>query len=165
MMPIVGAVVPTIIGAALLVGFSASGNKGVLLFGIYLVNTFGSALSVVYAWNASNTSGHTKKVTLNAVTLFAFAIGNIIGTEIFQTKDAPAYIPGKVAIIVLLSLTIVACVILRFINIALNRQKKRNIDETRAAKGWTDADFQREREKNAFLDMTDRENPYFVYTT
>lgn len=28
----------------------------------YLVQTFGSALSTVYAYNASNTSGHTKKV-------------------------------------------------------------------------------------------------------
>ena len=34
---------------------------GVLLFAVYLVGTFGSALSIIYAWNASNTSGHTKK--------------------------------------------------------------------------------------------------------
>lgn len=29
---------------------------------ICLVNTFGSALAIIYAYNASNTSGHTKKV-------------------------------------------------------------------------------------------------------
>jgi MFS family permease len=74
MMPIVGAVVPTIVGAAILVGASNSGNKGLLLFAIYLVQTFGSALSVIYAWNASNTSGHTKKVTINAMTLVSFAV-------------------------------------------------------------------------------------------
>ena len=34
---------------------------GALLFAVYLVGTFGSALSIIYAWNASNTSGHTKK--------------------------------------------------------------------------------------------------------
>ena len=28
----------------------------------YIIGTFGSALSTVYAYNASNTSGHTKKV-------------------------------------------------------------------------------------------------------
>jgi hypothetical protein len=68
---------------------------GALLFAVYLIGTFGSALSIIYAWNASNTSGHTKKgvhhsiklpvysmnflVTINAITLVAFAIGNIVG--------------------------------------------------------------------------------------
>lgn len=73
-MPIVAALVPTIIGAsitgsivfsltrwpigaALLIGFNGDMNKkGVLLFGVYLIGTFGSALSIVYAWNASNVS-------------------------------------------------------------------------------------------------------------
>ena len=68
---------------------------GALLFAVYLIGTFGSALSIIYAWNASNTSGHTKKgahysiklppylmnfaVTINAMTLVAFALGNIVG--------------------------------------------------------------------------------------
>ncbi|EJT96987.1 MFS general substrate transporter [Dacryopinax primogenitus] len=164
MMPIVGAVVPTIVGAAILVGASNSGIKGLLLFAIYLVQTFGSALSVIYAWNASNTSGHTKKVTINAVTLVAFAIGNIIGTEIFQPSDAPAYIPGKTAIIVLLCITIVVCVLLRVLNIRLNREKKRELERLMAEHGWGEEEVRRERERNAFADKTDRENPYFVYT-
>ena len=29
---------------------------------VYLIGTFGSALAAVYSYNASNTSGHTKKV-------------------------------------------------------------------------------------------------------
>jgi ACS family allantoate permease-like MFS transporter len=57
--------VPTIVGSAILVGLNGSSMKGVLLFGSYLIGTFGSALSVIYAWNASNTSGHTKKGMLN----------------------------------------------------------------------------------------------------
>lgn len=36
MVPIVFAVVPTIIGAAMLIGLNGSGHKGVLLFGGYL---------------------------------------------------------------------------------------------------------------------------------
>jgi hypothetical protein len=58
-----------------------------------------------------------KKSTINSMTLVSFAVGNIIGTQIFQPSDAPgnlaqprtaynyllgvcptAYIPGKVAI-------------------------------------------------------------------
>ncbi|KZT61147.1 MFS general substrate transporter [Calocera cornea HHB12733] len=165
MLPIVGAVIPTIVGAAILVGASNSGNKGLLLFAIYLVNTFGSALSVIYAWNASNTSGHTKKVSLNAVTLVSFAIGNIIGTEIFQPSDAPQYIPGKTAIIVLLCVTIAVCIVLRLLNIHLNRLKRAEVQRLIAEKGWTEEDVMKEKERNAFADLTDRENPYFVYTT
>lgn len=96
MVPVILAIVPTIIGSALLVGLNDSHAKGVLLFGDYLIGTFGSCLSSVYAWNASNTSGHTKKVTINALTFVAFALGNITGTEIFPPKDAPNYIPGKI---------------------------------------------------------------------
>lgn len=29
----------------------------------YLTGTFGSSLAIIYAYNASNTSGHTKKVS------------------------------------------------------------------------------------------------------
>lgn len=75
---------------------------GALLFAVYLVGTFGSALSIIYAWNASNTSGHTKKgvhhsiklpvyslnfpVTINAMTLVAFALGNIVGESNMRLK-------------------------------------------------------------------------------
>ena len=80
MIPIVYSLVPTIVGTAMLVGLNSSGKKGALLFGnqlhircstqcshkrllaTYIIGTFGSALSTVYAYNASNTSGHTKKV-------------------------------------------------------------------------------------------------------
>lgn len=164
----------------MLVGLNSSGNKGVLLFGkiafnleqrvtnsqessaIYLVQTFGSALSIIYAYNASNTSGHTKKLTVNAMTLVAFAVGNIAGTEIFQTKDAPDYIPGKVAILVLLSVQLVICFLLRFINLRLNNQRARKLTEEKARHGWSDADVQRERERHAFVDLTDKQYVSFT---
>ncbi|KXN86781.1 Thiamine pathway transporter THI73 [Leucoagaricus sp. SymC.cos] len=60
MVPIIFALIPTILGAGLLVVFNHSGKKGMLLFAIYFSDTFGSSLSTVYAYNVSNTSGHTK---------------------------------------------------------------------------------------------------------
>ncbi|KAK7448781.1 hypothetical protein VKT23_013512 [Stygiomarasmius scandens] len=163
MVPIIIAIVPTILGAALMIGLNDSGQKGALLFSVYLINTFGSALSTIYAWNASNTSGHTKKSTINALTLFTFSIGNIIGTEIFQPKDAPDYIPGKIAIMVLLAVQLGICVLLRWINVRLNKQKKKMVEEEKARRGWTDEDVQKERERHAFLDLTDKQNIYFEY--
>src|SRR5882762_5324217 len=91
------------------------------------------------------------------MTLVAFSIGNIIGTEIFLPKDAPAYIPGKTAIMVLLTVQIFVSFGLRYFNQRLNRQRLKKLDELKAQNGWTDADIQRERERHAFMDLTDRE--------
>ncbi|KIM46262.1 hypothetical protein M413DRAFT_24017 [Hebeloma cylindrosporum] len=157
MIPIIFALVPTIVGSAMLIGLNHSGQKGILLFAVYLIGTFGSALSSVYAYNASNTSGHTKKSTINAMTLVAFSIGNIIGTEIFLPKDAPDYIPGKIAIMVLLTVQLAISLLLRWINIRMNRKKQAMIAEEKARGGWTDADVHRERERHAFADLTDKE--------
>ncbi|KAJ6516013.1 MFS general substrate transporter [Mycena sanguinolenta] len=164
MIPIVFALVPTIIGSAIIIGLNSGSHKGALLFGVYLIGTFGSALSTIYAYNASNTSGHTKKSTVNAMTLVAFAVGNIIGTEIFQPSDAPSYIPGKIAILVLLTAQLMISLLLRWVNLRLNKKKNAKLADLKARNGWSDADIQREREKYAFADLTDKQNMYFVYT-
>ncbi|THH00394.1 hypothetical protein EW026_g2109 [Hermanssonia centrifuga] len=164
MMPIVFSLIPTIVGAALLVSLEGPQHKGALLFGNYIIGTFGSSLAIIYAWNASNTSGHTKKVTINAMTLAAFCLGNIIGTETFLPKDAPNYVPGKVAILVLLSTQFFLCFLLRWINLHLNKKKRRLIASLKESNNWSDLDVEKEKERHAFLDMTDKQNPYFVYT-
>ncbi|KAF7313734.1 MFS general substrate transporter [Mycena chlorophos] len=162
--PIIMALIPTIVGMAMLVGLNNSGNKGALLFGIYLIGTFGSSLSTIYAYNASNTSGYTKKVTINGLTLAFFAVGNIVGTQLFQPQDAPGYIPGKVAIMLLLCIQLFVSGLLRWVNLRLNRKKRAQLERLKQARGWTDEDVQREREKHAFADLTDKQNVYFVYT-
>lgn len=95
--------------------------------------------------------------TINAITLVSFALGNIIGTEIFQPKDAPAYIPGKIAIMVLLTVQLFVSFLLRWINLRLNEKKREALAKERARRGWTDADVQKERERHAFLDLTDKQ--------
>ncbi|TFK73157.1 MFS general substrate transporter [Pluteus cervinus] len=164
MLPMVFCLVPTIVGSAMLIGLNGTSHKGALLFAIYIVGTFGSALSLIYAYNASNTSGHTKKSTVNAMTLVAFSVGNMIGTEIFQPKNAPAYIPGKVTIMVVIIVQLFLSFVLRWVNLRLNKRKQEQIAELMSRKGWSEADVQRERDRHAFADLTDKENVYFVYT-
>lgn len=123
----------------------------------YVVTFFGSSLAIIYAYNASNTSGHTKKVTVNAMTLASYCIGNIIGAETFLPKDAPNYIPGKTGILILLSVSFFLCFLIRWVNIRMNRRKRVAIDETKQRNGWTDQDVEREKQHHAFLDMTDQE--------
>ncbi|VDC06878.1 unnamed protein product, partial [Peniophora sp. CBMAI 1063] len=83
--------------------------------------------------------------------------GNVIGTEIFQIKDAPGYIPGKVTILVLFIAQFVVSFILRAINIRRNERKAQEVQIEKERRGWSDADVKRGRERCAFLDMTDRE--------
>ena len=82
----------------------------------WIVGTYGSSLAIIYAYNASNTSGHTKKVTVNAMTLAAFAVANIVGTETFLPKDAPRYLPGKLSILILLTAQLGLCFVIRWVN-------------------------------------------------
>lgn len=94
---------------------------------------------------------------MNAMTLAAFCIGNIVGSETFLPKDAPDYIPGKTAILVLVSASFALCLAIRFVNVRLNAQKARAVREMRERNAWTEEDVARERQRHAFLDLTDKQ--------
>ena len=86
-------IIPTILAAALMIGLDPGGmpkNKAGLLAASFLSGTFGAAFMLLLAWNASNIAGHTKKVTANAITLVAFAVGNILGTQ--TCKYSPLFL-------------------------------------------------------------------------
>lgn len=91
------------------------------------------------------------------MTLAAFCIGNIVGSETFLPKDAPNYIPGKTGILILLSITFFLCFVLRYLNMRLNSKKRREIAALKEINSWTDDDIEKERQRHAFLDMTDIE--------
>jgi len=91
------------------------------------------------------------------MTLVASSVGNIIGTEIFQPKDAPSYIPGKITIMVLFSVQLVIVLLLRWINQRINKKKVAHIEVIKRQHGWTDEDIRREKNKHAFADLTDKE--------
>jgi len=94
--------------------------------------------------------------------MFTFCVGNIVGTEIFQPKDAPAYIPGKIAIMILLSVQLFVSFLLRYINVRLNKKRQAFLEEEKAKRGWTEADVQRERERHAFADLTDKQCVFYI---
>ena len=155
------AILPTILGAGLMIGLDPNGipkNKAGLLAASFLTGTFGAAFMLLLAWNASNIAGHSKKVTANALTLIAFCVGNILGTQTFQDKQAPGYISGKVSIVATLSALCFVVVAMRLSNDWLNRKNKK------ALAAMSEEEQSRLREKLAFADQTDRANIFFVYT-
>ncbi|PNS18305.1 High-affinity nicotinic acid transporter [Sphaceloma murrayae] len=155
------AITPTILGAALMIGFDPAGvphNKAGLLGASFLTGTFGAAFMLLLAYNASNISGHTKKVTANAITLVAFAVGNILGTQTFQAKQAPGYIGGKASIIACLTALIPVIIVLRWRNSRLNKRNEKKLA------GLGEDELQRLKEEWAWRDESDLKNPFFVYT-
>ena len=154
-------ILPTILGAGLMIGLDPNGiptNKAGLLGASFLTGTFGAAFMLLLAWNASNIAGHSKKVTANAMTLVAFAVGNILGTQTFQNSEAPGYISGKISIVATLSALCFVVVGLRVWNDVLNRRKDRVLAE------MGETEKEERREKAAFADLTDGENAFFRYT-
>lgn len=149
-------ILPTILTAALMIGLDPNWvprKKAGLLAGSYLSGKFGAAFMLLLAWNASNIVGHS-----NALTIVAFRVGNILGTQAFQAKQAPGYISGKINIIATLAALCLVIVLLRLYNDWLNRKNRR----VPAEMGPDEQGLM--REKMAFADQTDRHNPFFVYT-
>lgn len=79
--------------------FLPAHNRAGLLAGIYLANAITATLTIIYQWTASNVAGQTKRVAAMALIAGSFGVGNIIGPQTFQAKDAPQYVPAKIAIL------------------------------------------------------------------
>jgi hypothetical protein len=123
--------------------------KAAQLAGNYLIQVDGSALPLIYSLVSANVAGHTKKVSMNAIMLMSFCLGNILGPLTFRTKDAPNYTPAKIGIVATLAIAIVTSVLLRYHYIWENRRRNQQHEgEVR-------------QENSGFLNMTDRNNRHF----
>lgn len=58
---------------------------------------------------------------------------------------------------VLLTTQIGVAYLLRHINVRLNIKRRAMIEEIKREKGWTDDDVQKEKDRRAFADMTDKQ--------
>ncbi|KEF57192.1 uncharacterized protein A1O9_07382 [Exophiala aquamarina CBS 119918] len=143
---IVSLLVPGIIGASLMAFLPISSKIG-RLFGTYLTNTIPSSTPLIYSWVAANVAGHTKKVTMNALLLMAFCLGNILGPLTFT--NPPDYISAKITIIAVLGLAILLIFVLASI---YHRENSRRAERGDLGQGMCDS---------SFLDLTDRQNKEF----
>lgn len=147
---IVTLLIPGILGGALLAFLPDNARVGKLI-GNYLTNCIGSTLPLLYSWVAANYAGHTKKVTMNAVLLISFSLGNIIGPLTFRDGDAPEFIPAKITIIATCGFALVMTVVLRAYYVWENRRRGRTAGVLEHV-----ADME-------FADLTDRQNVEFRY--
>ncbi|KAK4985120.1 hypothetical protein LTR50_006180 [Elasticomyces elasticus] len=149
---IITLLIPGIVGAALM-AFLPANDKAGKLIGNYLTNAIGATLPLNYSWVAANYAGHTKKITMNAILLMSFCLGNIIGPLTFRKNDAPNYIPAKITIIVTCTAAIAFSLMLRAYYVWENKRRDRLVEES-GVRHKTDVEFS---------DVTDRENREFRY--
>ncbi|TKA72539.1 hypothetical protein B0A49_04233 [Cryomyces minteri] len=95
---LVACCVPGILGGGLM-SFASNHNRAAQLAGVYLVNAITATLIIIYQWTAANVAGQTKRVVAVALVSGSFSVGNIIGPQTFQAKDAPQYIPAKITVL------------------------------------------------------------------
>ncbi|OAA70534.1 Major facilitator superfamily domain, general substrate transporter [Cordyceps fumosorosea ARSEF 2679] len=150
---IIACIIPAIIGGALM-SFLPTSNRAGILAGIYLVNAVVAPLAVFYNWTVVNVAGATKRAFACAIIAGSFSLGNIIGPQTFQARDAPDFRPAKLAVMG----TQAGCAFITFVlflyYVFMNRRRadksKQNEEAYQSPEVWAN--------------MTDKENPRFVYT-
>ena len=131
--------------------FAPSSNRAALLAGIYLVNCITAVLTVIYQWTTANVAGQTKRVVSVALIAGSFSVGNIIGPQTFQAKDAPQYIPAKITVLATQAGAAVVAFVLFLYYVWANKGK----DATPVVEG--------QRQQDLWDGRTDREDQSFRY--
>ncbi|KAK4461551.1 putative allantoate protein [Cladorrhinum samala] len=147
-------IVPAIIGGALM-SFLPKTNRSGILAGIYLVNAVVAPLAIFYNWTVANVAGPTKRAFAAAIISGSFSLGNIIGPQTFQARDAPEYRPAKIAVMA----TQVGCAlvtVLLFVYYSWQNKRRNNVAENENEEAFM--------EPEAWARMTDKENKRFRYT-
>lgn len=132
-------------------------NRAGLLAGIYLVNAITATLAIIYQWTASNVAGQTKRVASMALIAGSFGVGNIVGPQTFQAKDAPQYIPAKIIVLATQAGGGVLAALLFLYYLWANKRK----DST--ANGLEVAESENDSDPSLWENLTDKENRSFRY--
>lgn len=143
----------SILGMLLIVCLPLSNSPG-RLAGYYLTQASPTCFVALLSLISTNVAGYTKKTTVAALYLIGYCIGNIIGPQTFRPSDAPRYVPAEITIIVCWAVCIVDML---YIYWYCKRQNKLK-EAVRSQEGYS------KLENQEWLDLTDKENPEFVYT-
>lgn len=150
---IIACVIPAILGGALM-SFLPKTNRSGILAGIYLVNAVVAPLAIFYNWTVVNVSGATKRAFACALISGSFSIGNIIGPQTFQARDAPEFRPAKLALMGTQAGCAFTTFCLFMYYVFQNRKRTDRSKETETAY----------LSPEVWATMTDKENKNFVYT-
>jgi len=133
-----------------------------LLLAFYCTQGFGAVAVLNLSVMSGNVGGRTKQAVASSLVFIAWAVGNAIGPQVFRANDAPRYIKAFIAHIIVYGVQLVAIVFLRIRLMRLNVLKRRAqaLDPIEASGEDSNEHL---AHKQAFDDLTDKENPDFRY--
>ncbi|KAL1664346.1 major facilitator superfamily domain-containing protein [Schizophyllum commune] len=126
-------------------------------WGMYYM-TVPFVLSLFLAWTLiiSNLPGRTKRTLTSSWTFMMYCVGNMVGSQIFKSQDAPTYTPGVIGCCICFGLELLIIAAWRTILVLRNRRR----DRAQATDGLTNEERERLGKINGEKDLTDFENPY-----
>ena len=149
---------PVMAGCAMIWKSEWTYHAAVPVAGYTITGTFGAVVSLVITVGMSNVAGHTKKSFMAATIFMAYCVGNIVGPLLVRSQSRARHYPELwTGLIICYSICVAAAATLGFI---LRRENAKRDAALAAAGGVED---EQERDKLAFMDLTDKENPYFRY--
>lgn len=143
---------PVMAGCAMIWKSTWGRRPVVPVVGYTLIGFFGPVVSLIISIGMANVAGATKKSCTAAAIFVAYCVGNIVGPQLVRTESLGRHYPELwlgliICYVIVVVLAGVLWVLIRRENA---RRERSGVDEG-------------EREKWAFRDLTDRENPYFRY--
>jgi MFS family permease len=165
----VGAIyfVPNLLGV-LLVSFLPWHDKVGLLFSQWLTGVGTTGFVLALSWLSNVTAGHTKRVTVNAIMLSAYCIGNAAGPFMWQERYRPRnHIPW-----IIIGICYALCpIILLVLRHLLSKENKRrdsepadsDYEDVYVATVNADGETVERKVDKEFLDLTDIQNRDFRY--
>lgn len=142
-----------IVGTGLLDFTKPKGSRLTGYLTLYLSTTCMAGIASVVS---SNVAGYTKKITVGCVFLVGYCAGNMIGPQTFVETQAPGYAGAKTAMFV--SYIVGAFAIAALLVIYRRRNVQREKKKQELGEKYVIPD------KIAFADLTDKQNPEFVYS-
>ncbi|KAI8353638.1 major facilitator superfamily domain-containing protein [Choanephora cucurbitarum] len=122
------------------------------LIGVYLSSATVPVYTLLQTCISNNVSGYTKKIFYTGANQIAYTIGCFIGPLLLRSRDAPRYLPGIGVCIGADVMAILLFLCVRYTHTSLN--KKRNVNHRRSNIVALPEEIQ---------DLTDTQNPHFVY--
>ncbi|KAG8947324.1 hypothetical protein FRC03_001064 [Tulasnella sp. 419] len=146
-------------------------NKPGMLAALYLMQWSGLGFITVLHWVTVTVAGHTKKMTVNAIFLIGYSLGQTLSTQFWKQKYRPRnYLPFGITL-ASYTLDIFFILLIRWM---LDRENKRRDREKELSgkeyeefgyveKVKEDGTIEKLKVPIQLLDVTDKQNPAFRY--
>ncbi|BEJ16693.1 hypothetical protein CspHIS471_0600940 [Cutaneotrichosporon sp. HIS471] len=161
-------------------------KPGGLMAAYYVAYVFAVIQPLLVSWCNLNASGTTKRVVTTATMFGALTIGNIVGPQVYFAREAPSYLTGLYVDIACWCILLILIVTMGFYLKYLNRKQEARRVALGFPAGLKDMSIMSHKEaeeykqelnaklraagmdpdmfnEHAFEDLTDFENPHFMY--